>query len=49
MGRDLQKSRNWEVLQSVAVEVPGSEYAQNLGLGKKLWDFTGAELAKFAL
>jgi len=31
----------------VAKEVLGSKYAQDSELGKKLWDFTEAELAKF--
>jgi retinol dehydrogenase-12 len=33
----------------VALEVPGSEYARDSGLGKKLWDFTEAEFAKFSV
>jgi hypothetical protein len=43
-----KKAETGKYYNPVAVEVPGSEYAQDLGLGKKLWDFTGAELVKFA-
>lgn len=33
----------------IAKEVSGSKYAQDFELGKKLWDFTEAEINKLSL